>query len=69
MTPTQKRAVAHYYRTFRENMTRTAESAYASARSHVNFLARLKVMCADAKRRSRAAKRGHATRRNRTLAA
>lgn len=53
MTP----AVAHYYRTFRGEMERSAESALSSARQHVNFLARLDAMVRTSRRRSRAAKR------------
>jgi hypothetical protein len=58
-------AVAHYYRMFRGNMERTAESAYESARRHVAFRRRLDEMVKDSKRRSRAAKLGH---RRRNLA-
>ncbi len=60
---TQKAARAHFYRKFRGNMERSAESAFASARSHIHFLASLHKMVTESKRRSRAAKRGWAKRR------
>lgn len=59
---TDKSAIAHFYRKFRGNLERTAESAYQSARSHVHFLKRLDAMVRGGKKRSRAAKRGHRTR-------
>lgn len=55
--------VACFYRQFRGNLERTAESAYQSARSHVHFLRRLDSMVKTGKKRSRAAKRGWATRK------
>lgn len=58
----EKSSIAHYYRLFRGNMERTAESAYHSARSHVFFLRRLDETIKAGKKRSRAAKRGHKTR-------
>ena len=59
MTP----AVAHYYKMFRGNMERSAESAYQSARSHVHFMKRLGKMVQDGNKRSSAAKRGWKLRR------
>lgn len=58
----EKSEIAHFYRMFRQNMTRTAESAYQSARAHVHFLRRLDKMVATGTKRSRAAKRGWHTR-------
>lgn len=56
-------AVAHFYRMFRGNMERPAESAYQSARAHVHFLKRLNEMVSTGNKRSRAAKRGWKKRR------
>jgi hypothetical protein len=56
-------AVAHYYRMFRGNMERPAESAYQSARAHVYFRKRLGEMVNRGNKRSAAAKRGWKTRR------
>lgn len=55
---TQKSAIAHYYRLFRGNMERTAESAYQSARSHVFFRRRLDEAVRKGNKRSQSAKRG-----------
>lgn len=52
-------AVAHFYREFRGNMERPAESAFQSAKSHVFFLNRLGEMVKEGNRRSAAAKLGH----------
>lgn len=56
-------AVAHYYRMFRGNMGRPAESAFESAKRHINFRKRLGQMVASGDKRSAAAKRGWKKRR------
>lgn len=50
--------VLHYYKQFRGNLERPAESAYQSARAHVYFLKRLARMVGKGKksRRGRAAR-------------
>lgn len=55
MTATHEKAArAHYYRLFRGNMERSAESAFQSARSHMYFRERLREMVRKPKRRKRA---------------
>lgn len=53
---THKQAVAHYYRLFRGNMERPADTAYQSARSFVHFRKRLAEMVAPKRRRKKVSK-------------
>ena len=56
-------AVAHHYKRLRATTNYTAEAAYASAKRHLHFVARLEADVKESKRRSKAARKGWKTRK------